>query len=433
MPRIHNTLPWSFLLAGILLFSACSTPNPLFALLASPTPTPTTTSTPTVTPTPTFTPTSTPTPYPLQARPYQPDEASPTPLFLLEAWAGYRGLKEPGTRTYEVRLPGGTAWMYDTTWCTTTRDLLEDNRAKINWRFYWEGQPIKIPFAERIRSYQKWERACLFREAVLQFPTVPEETTVTLEEVWDFAEDVDDGWNVYPAGEYRHVYKLTLLPENPLVSESTDCRRTWTEVLDKVTPVICQPSEPLWAWWRNRKEEHEDWEGNLLLRENRLVIRATGRETFGELLPLPIAPTSHFFFGFTFLQMQGSYQGGNFAGIYLWNPRTDARVRFHLHTIVRTRGGRRQPAGGWHVDFWFPNQKPQLLQRGFTDDPGDLAVPISVLSDGQTLRFFIKHHEVFQMERQGPWRVYVHFGGSEGRQLIYILSKLFFALPQAQP
>ncbi len=277
------------------------------------------------------------------------------------------------------------------------------------------------------------ERSCLIREAVLQFPVVPEETTVTLEEVWDFAEDVDDGWDVYPAGEYRHVYKLTLLPENPLVSETTDCRRTWTEVLDRVTPLICQPSEPLWDWWQNREEANDYWEGEFSVRKDRLVILATGRQGFSSWHLFPVAPLDQFFFGFYFYQFKGSYKSGHFGGIRLWNPDADIYIRFHIHPVFQVRGSLGTSFGGWHIDRWSPGEKPRLLKNGRTSDPQQVSVPIAVLSDGKTLQFFVKHRRVYQLKQAGPWLVYLSFGAPADQKFIYDFLRVFFAIPQGQP
>ena len=135
-------------------------------------------------------------------------------VFYLEFWSyivpDMPAIQQPGdVYIFEIRLvePEPLIWAYG--WCTTTQKILEQNFEHIQLEFTLNGTVIPTENFAVIDDNRQDGSPC--REYVALIQEWPEgqhqfESHIT------FTQDIDDGWDVYPAGTYTLKHIVTVEP-----------------------------------------------------------------------------------------------------------------------------------------------------------------------------------------------------------------------------
>jgi len=110
---------------------------------------------------------------------------------------------------FEIQLTESEPLVWSYGWCTTTLEILDENFQHIQLAFTMNEMPIPLSNFAITESQREDGSPC--REYAALVNTWPQgqhqlETHVT------FTQDIDDGWNVYPAGAHTFKYIVTIQP-----------------------------------------------------------------------------------------------------------------------------------------------------------------------------------------------------------------------------
>lgn len=119
-------------------------------------------------------------------------------------------INQPGdVYIYEVQLSESIPLIWSYGWCTTTQAILDENFTHIELEF--TINEALAPFSNFVvNDYERSDGASCREHAALVADWTPGqhilETRIT------FTQDIDDGWNLYPAGMHAFKYIVTLQP-----------------------------------------------------------------------------------------------------------------------------------------------------------------------------------------------------------------------------
>jgi hypothetical protein len=128
----------------------------------------------------------------------------PSAISIWDLVGGMQGMDAPGVIEHEVWISAGTKVYAGIGWCTANETLLQDNLSKGTWTLKIDGQDYSGQLASR--QYQSGGYPCQYFGAVIQGWELGR--TYTVEFGHTFHEDINDGFSVYPAGEY--VWRFTM-------------------------------------------------------------------------------------------------------------------------------------------------------------------------------------------------------------------------------
>lgn len=110
----------------------------------------------------------------------------------------------PGVLTYTVMMESSQAVMDGYVWCTTTRDILNENWAKIQVSMELNGRAIRRENMD-LEVYEDGDIACNFLTVLLSdWPDGQHSFAVTA----TFTAPLNDGFGDYAAGDYSEVYTI---------------------------------------------------------------------------------------------------------------------------------------------------------------------------------------------------------------------------------
>jgi hypothetical protein len=139
--------------------------------------------------------------------PYQPSPGDAT-ISLAELVPAYEPANQPGTSEWKTSIPGSLPVLVYFGWCTTTRDVLEQNYSHLLILVEADGAPVPD---ENLSTYddELGNQVCRARVGIVrQWP--PGEHTIRISLLFDAP--VNDGISDYPAGDYVDVFRITVLP-----------------------------------------------------------------------------------------------------------------------------------------------------------------------------------------------------------------------------
>ena len=185
-------------------------------------PSPTSTRFPTITPAPTRTPvpnlTSTqqawmaPAQSPSLASAEEAKTALDSGVNDLEAYAyvvpDTPAINQPGdVYIYEIQLSESTPLLWNYGWCTTTQEILEENFSHIGLEFTINGTSVSSA-GFFVNNYERSDGApCREYTALVDEWPIGQHI---LESRIMFTQDINDGWDVYPAGTHTFRYFVTV-------------------------------------------------------------------------------------------------------------------------------------------------------------------------------------------------------------------------------
>lgn len=119
-------------------------------------------------------------------------------------------INQPGdVYIYEISLSESEPLLWSYGWCTTTQEILEQNFAHIQLEFTVNGVPVSTGNFAVAESPRADGSPCREYTAVItEWPAGSHQ----LESRITFTQDIDDGWDVYPAGTHIFKYIVTVSP-----------------------------------------------------------------------------------------------------------------------------------------------------------------------------------------------------------------------------
>ncbi len=137
--------------------------------------------------------------------PYRSSRYYPT---LQELTPDWEASKAPATHTWQVQFRASQAVMILLGWCTTTREILDQNYEHIRYSLTVDGQAVDVYGLFRRESMIS-EGVCRSYQGIIRsWPEGTHTITMTME----ITEAINDGWSEYPAGEYTDIFEVTVLP-----------------------------------------------------------------------------------------------------------------------------------------------------------------------------------------------------------------------------
>jgi hypothetical protein len=122
-----------------------------------------------------------------------------------------KDIRSPGTNYYDGEANVGQEYLWTWHWCTTTKETLQSNRLYMTVRFYINGEILPSDDKGPIFVYDydlvPTNTPCAYWSTVIGGWRSNENYKLKI--TYTFTENVDDGSNVYPRGEYSHVLEVT--------------------------------------------------------------------------------------------------------------------------------------------------------------------------------------------------------------------------------
>ena len=114
---------------------------------------------------------------------------------------------KPGTLTYTVRITDDKPTYLNYGWCTTTKEILQQNFEHIRVGLYFNGEPLGRDVVHPI-SFTRPDNFVCLEFGVLMSDWEPGE--YQLQAVATFDEKINDGAADFDAGEYSFEYNVTV-------------------------------------------------------------------------------------------------------------------------------------------------------------------------------------------------------------------------------
>ena len=119
-------------------------------------------------------------------------------------------INQPGDiYIFEIQLTKSEPLVWSYGWCTTTQEILEENFAHIQLEFTLNETMVPLGNFTIVESQREDGSPCREYAALVNEWT---EGQHQLESRITFTQDIDDGWNVYPAGTHTFKYIVTIQP-----------------------------------------------------------------------------------------------------------------------------------------------------------------------------------------------------------------------------
>ena len=113
-------------------------------------------------------------------------------------------LAQPGTFTYTVVMPTSRDAIAGYVWCTTTREILDDNWDRMEFYFELNGEPIAPDEMSR-ELVSSANGPCYTLTALLtDWPTGEHSFIADI----NFTSDLNDGFGDYDSGHYRSEFTI---------------------------------------------------------------------------------------------------------------------------------------------------------------------------------------------------------------------------------
>lgn len=117
---------------------------------------------------------------------------------------GWKGLTQPGIQDWHASVSANQPVLIMLGWCTTTKDILDQNDQQIKWSLNVDGQDVDVTKLF-IYNQQLPDRICLSGVGVIRQWSVGTHTITTK---MTTLQKINDGWDDYPAGDYTDVYTV---------------------------------------------------------------------------------------------------------------------------------------------------------------------------------------------------------------------------------
>lgn len=147
---------------------------------------------------------------PYVVKPLRPNENQTNSVENLWSQTRYVDLELPGTQRYEIDIDSDKSWIWSFSWCAANENILEEILSPLSVLFYIEedllnSSQLRI---DRYEATDGWE--CQSWKTLLE--NWPEGENVMLEIKYSLREEIYDGSQSYPPGEYSHVFNVLVNP-----------------------------------------------------------------------------------------------------------------------------------------------------------------------------------------------------------------------------
>jgi len=140
----------------------------------------------------------------IDVQPYAPN--SNQAGTLQELSPGWQPSGAPGTQTWQVTLTSSEAAVIYVGWCTTDQTHLDQNYQHLTWTVEVDGKTLLLSSRYEDDSSDV-QQACRSYAGIVNSWPAGQHTIRTNMHV---DQEINDGWNSYPAGDYVDVYRITV-------------------------------------------------------------------------------------------------------------------------------------------------------------------------------------------------------------------------------
>jgi len=122
--------------------------------------------------------------------------------------AGFIELSAPGTQRYSVQIRSDDEWVWDFVWCATSKERLDEILLPLTLSFNIDQ--VRLPddnfyeYEGEARTLKGWQ--CHYWVTILR--DWQPGADVELDIFYSLSQQIFDGENVYPAGDYRQIIKV---------------------------------------------------------------------------------------------------------------------------------------------------------------------------------------------------------------------------------
>ena len=114
---------------------------------------------------------------------------------------------KPGTLTFTVKITNDTPTYFDYAWCTTSEEILKQNFEHISVSLYFNEEELGTDVVHPVSFTRSDGLVCLDIGVLMSdWPT----GNYKLESAVRFDEKINDGLDDYEAGDYIHLYDVTV-------------------------------------------------------------------------------------------------------------------------------------------------------------------------------------------------------------------------------
>jgi hypothetical protein len=122
-----------------------------------------------------------------------------------------KDIQSPSAIYYQGEAKVGHEYLWTWHWCTTTKEILQNNRLSMTVHFYVNGNVLPSDDKGPVFVYDydlvPTNTPCAYWSTVIK--GVQENQDYELIITYTFSENVNDGSYIYPRGEYKQVLNLT--------------------------------------------------------------------------------------------------------------------------------------------------------------------------------------------------------------------------------
>ena len=114
---------------------------------------------------------------------------------------------KPGTLTFTIKITNDTPTYFNYGWCTTSEEILKQNFEHITVRLYFNDDELGTDVVHPVSFTRSDGLVCLDIGVLMSdWPT----GNYKLESAVRFDEKINDGLDDYEAGDYIHLYDVTV-------------------------------------------------------------------------------------------------------------------------------------------------------------------------------------------------------------------------------
>ncbi len=143
----------------------------------------------------------------MSVQPYNPTTGNYQTLQNLAP--NWQASTTPGTSTWPVRVSATTPVGIFMGWCAIDQNTLNSNYQNLTWTAKIDG--VAVPATSMFNgSYSDpTQGECQSYSGLIKSWTPGNHTIIV---ILHFDQEINDGWNSYPAGDYTDVYQVTVAP-----------------------------------------------------------------------------------------------------------------------------------------------------------------------------------------------------------------------------
>lgn len=121
--------------------------------------------------------------------------------------SNWEGNKTPGHSRWQVNFPDGEPALISMGWCAVDRRTLDENWKKMEYELKIDGENIPLARLKKM-DWSESDRICYGYSGILTDWDVGRHSYIWTHRIF---ETLNDGWDIYPAGDYIMDFAVTIM------------------------------------------------------------------------------------------------------------------------------------------------------------------------------------------------------------------------------